>query len=717
MGNVCRGGMFDGMPVYTREDARTCVEGGGTVTGDGGGDICPTSSAASFGPEPHAQDLSSLGRALALYGQSDEVGLLDRLSQAAVPVVVAIMARDDELAREAQEGLARLTRLAARATDLDADGPLYSAEDHAAFVALAEKVASVSESDEVRDLAQQASAVAERFIDVPASTVRERMGPLPDFARLEPASTVRPFVVASPPAVSLSHLLGAHFTLMTAASEASEHVLSPLGLLVDYENAKAAIEAKAASLGPLGEGTPDDLRQLADGWVRSYPACDIYVSQATGAHEVHGDIRRKYDAVNGPGWLGLPTSDETGTPDGRGRFNHFARDASIYWTPSTGPMIVRGAIRKFWADAGWERGSWGYPVADEQRIPGLYPPGDAPNLAWSAFQNGMGFSQGAGCLPAVFASATREEILGAVRSMFDRKLKPVSVEVGLISVTVRPGLGSVEFLGVEDWTRGFWAAVPRTLGLRLNGFVSTPIVGDPTFQIDLWLRFVTVWPTGSFQYPKTKTVVGTLARYHVDVDGVAADTIADAIEDNLKSAFAFDPSRPEIPDWSIALADVDTGASQRGRGAIDFLDVMLAADGSLQVLVNPIPPSIGEFRRNFAQSALDAALEQISPVTRAGRAAAPGAPAPARRAARRARSGSRGSPARVWSSPPGRAWPSSWMSSSVMASRLSQNPCGCLTADRCSTASVPHAARKCQPRSSVMTTRSGRPSSSLPAFR
>ena len=54
------------------------------------------------------------------------------------------------------------------------------------------------------------------------------------------------------------------------------------------------------------------------------------------AFEVHGDIRKKYDVLGGPGGpLGLPLTDETATPDGVGRFNHF-QGGSIYWTPRTG---------------------------------------------------------------------------------------------------------------------------------------------------------------------------------------------------------------------------------------------------------------------------------------------------------------------------------------------------------------------------------------------
>src|SRR5258708_6270958 len=42
------------------------------------------------------------------------------------------------------------------------------------------------------------------------------------------------------------------------------------------------------------------------------------------AFEVHGDIRAKYEALGGAsGPLGLPLTDETVAPDGRGRYNHF----------------------------------------------------------------------------------------------------------------------------------------------------------------------------------------------------------------------------------------------------------------------------------------------------------------------------------------------------------------------------------------------------------
>ncbi|MFL6077549.1 MAG: PQQ-dependent sugar dehydrogenase [Mycobacteriales bacterium] len=97
----------------------------------------------------------------------------------------------------------------------------------------------------------------------------------------------------------------------------------------------------------------------------------IYYSPSTGAHDVHGLIRDQWAAL---GWeagvLGFPTTDETGTPDGIGRYNHFSNGGSIYFTPGTGAHEVYGAIRQLWASMGWERSWLGYPTSGEFDITG-----------------------------------------------------------------------------------------------------------------------------------------------------------------------------------------------------------------------------------------------------------------------------------------------------------------------------------------------------------
>lgn len=80
-------------------------------------------------------------------------------------------------------------------------------------------------------------------------------------------------------------------------------------------------------------------------------------------------IDKKYQELGGAGgFLGSPRGSEKDTPDGRGRFRHF-EGGSIYATLETGAHEVRGGIRQKWAELGWERGFLGYPTTDETPTP------------------------------------------------------------------------------------------------------------------------------------------------------------------------------------------------------------------------------------------------------------------------------------------------------------------------------------------------------------
>jgi len=81
------------------------------------------------------------------------------------------------------------------------------------------------------------------------------------------------------------------------------------------------------------------------------------------AYRIIGAIYAKWREVGGG--FGYPQNDETATPDGIGRYNHFSNGASIYWTPSTGAHAIYGDIRARWAELGWERSYLGYPISDE----------------------------------------------------------------------------------------------------------------------------------------------------------------------------------------------------------------------------------------------------------------------------------------------------------------------------------------------------------------
>ncbi|MHA7986107.1 LGFP repeat-containing protein [Rathayibacter sp. CAU 1779] len=85
----------------------------------------------------------------------------------------------------------------------------------------------------------------------------------------------------------------------------------------------------------------------------------------SGRFEVYGEILKKYLSFGGTtSVLAFPVGEESGCPDGVGRFQHF-QGGSIYWTPATGAHVVYGAIRDRWSSIGWERSYLGYPLTDE----------------------------------------------------------------------------------------------------------------------------------------------------------------------------------------------------------------------------------------------------------------------------------------------------------------------------------------------------------------
>lgn len=103
---------------------------------------------------------------------------------------------------------------------------------------------------------------------------------------------------------------------------------------------------------------------------RDYQNGRAYWTPQSGVHEVNGLIEAKYFNVGAHGVIGEPTTDETQTPDGTGRYNHFKGESngvasSIYWTASTGAQFIQGAIRDKWAALEWERGPLGYPTESE----------------------------------------------------------------------------------------------------------------------------------------------------------------------------------------------------------------------------------------------------------------------------------------------------------------------------------------------------------------
>jgi len=112
------------------------------------------------------------------------------------------------------------------------------------------------------------------------------------------------------------------------------------------------------------------MEDFASGTIYWSAVTSIYCSAVTSAHEVHGAILAKFRVARYAAYYGLPITDESKTPDGIGRYNHFTSGRSIYWTPSTGAHLIYGSIRARWASLGWERSRLGYPTTDEYSITG-----------------------------------------------------------------------------------------------------------------------------------------------------------------------------------------------------------------------------------------------------------------------------------------------------------------------------------------------------------
>lgn len=123
--------------------------------------------------------------------------------------------------------------------------------------------------------------------------------------------------------------------------------------------------------GPLGAALTDEANAPHGGRFNVFKNGYIYWRPDIGAFAVWGSIGAKWDQLGRVAY-GYPITDETKTPDQRGRFNHFRAvhlpnkpESSIYWTPQTGAVAIYGVIRQKWAAEGWERGRMGYPTRDE----------------------------------------------------------------------------------------------------------------------------------------------------------------------------------------------------------------------------------------------------------------------------------------------------------------------------------------------------------------
>ncbi|MGW0252785.1 LGFP repeat-containing protein, partial [Nocardia goodfellowii] len=121
--------------------------------------------------------------------------------------------------------------------------------------------------------------------------------------------------------------------------------------------------------------TTDEIVLPDGGRRQEFEAGAIYVAfqNAVGSAIRNGPLRDKYNSVGGlaPGGtlLGYPIQDQIGLPpDNLGQMARF-QNGVIYWSPATGAHIVQGEILSRWADAGYEQGTFGYPVGEQANGP------------------------------------------------------------------------------------------------------------------------------------------------------------------------------------------------------------------------------------------------------------------------------------------------------------------------------------------------------------
>ncbi len=107
--------------------------------------------------------------------------------------------------------------------------------------------------------------------------------------------------------------------------------------------------------------------------VRSRTACGrkgIRFLKTTSISQGKDAIAAKYQELGGAtGWLGAPVGEPTVIQKDFAVYQHF-QNGAIYWGGSeTGAHTVCGAIRDKWVSLGGENSFLGYPLTDETATP------------------------------------------------------------------------------------------------------------------------------------------------------------------------------------------------------------------------------------------------------------------------------------------------------------------------------------------------------------
>jgi hypothetical protein len=352
---------------------------------------------------------------------------------------------------------------------------------------------------------------------------------------------------------------------------------------------KAANSLGANFTGPALSG----LEEVPGGHRIRYKNCDIYYSPTTGVHEVHGGIRDKYNAKGGPAsGVGLPLTDELPASDQTGRFNNFSGNASIYWSPSTGPMVVAGGIRALWFGKTAEQSPYGYPTSDERVL--------GPNQWYSDFQNSVIYWEGNSDRAVEYARLTPAQLKSAVRKLLKANAFNLPID-------------SISLLEVSNTGQNFWQSRNRLVTFRIEGYIPINNDFDSDYTLDLRLLFFAQKEANgsttlrmALNHYSIKT---TSYRVHpVDIVGyfnpLAANPDVSAVTHEIYDVFGPDTLPRRIEDLgSVRPKLINLEIPE----AVNVLSFKVQPDGGLMVYLKP--DFAGALGRLAIQRELDAAAK------------------------------------------------------------------------------------------------------------
>ncbi|MEH0110461.1 M12 family metallo-peptidase [Tersicoccus sp. MR15.9] len=160
----------------------------------------------------------------------------------------------------------------------------------------------------------------------------------------------------------------------------------------------ASLLSAAATRNALGTALAAPVSGLVDdGAYQSYQRGVIVYSPATGAMVSKGAVRGAWGRQGfEKGRLGYPTTDEVSGQAAGGVYQTY-QGATIVWSSATGARISEGAIRGAWGRQNYQNGRLGYPTTDEVRglrNGGVYQIYQGATILWSS-ASGAHIVQGA----------------------------------------------------------------------------------------------------------------------------------------------------------------------------------------------------------------------------------------------------------------------------------------------------------------------------------